>query len=108
MSSHRANIRRSIRKWVRVAAIDMPEILWKFRISNAFAAFARAFVAISSGVLIAIVVTVASCGQSPVVGDGTLVPAPGSPYISGPQTSVVASGDFNGDGLADLVVATSE
>jgi uncharacterized protein (TIGR03437 family) len=58
--------------------------------------------------LIAIVASVTSLGQtlpSPgsMVGDGTLVPALGSPYITGNYNISVASGDFNGDGLPDLV-----
>lgn len=36
------------------------------------------------------------------VGDGTLVPAPGSPYTTDLADSAVATGDFNGDGLSDV------
>jgi uncharacterized protein (TIGR03437 family) len=73
---------------------------------------ARVFAGICGVVLIAIVAALACSGQTVVapgaVASGTLVPAPGSPYITGSRTAVVASGDFNGDGLADLVVGTSE
>jgi len=62
--------------------------------------------------LIGTAAPMASKGQtitasSPIVGDGTLVAAPGSPYTIGSRASVLAPGDFNGDGLPDLVIATS-
>lgn len=41
------------------------------------------------------------------VSSAALVPALGSPYIIGPQTTFVASGDFNGDGLPDLALAST-
>jgi uncharacterized protein (TIGR03437 family) len=57
--------------------------------------------------LVAVLSGLAQTGGAPAstVSSGALVPAQGSPYIIGPQPSAVASGDFNGDGLPDLVVA---
>jgi hypothetical protein len=68
--------------------VDMTESLWKRPKLDTFISFPRAFIAILLGVLIAIVATVASLGetvapQNPAVGDGTLVPAPGSPISTG-------------------------
>lgn len=41
------------------------------------------------------------------VGDGTLIPSPGSPYQAGSRDSGLVSGDLNGDGLPDLVTGGS-
>jgi Bacterial type II and III secretion system protein/FG-GAP-like repeat len=40
-------------------------------------------------------------------GDGTFTQAPFSPYIVGNTPAYIATGDFNGDGILDLVVANS-
>ena len=53
--------------------------------------------------LIMMLIAVVLSAAAPDVGDGTLVPAPGSPYTTDMLDSAVASGDFNNDGLPDLV-----
>jgi uncharacterized protein (TIGR03437 family) len=92
--------------------ISMADILRKSCISGAFISLMRACVAVSIGVLIALVAAAESPGQtltapSPLVASGMLVPGPAGPYPIGPQSGILASGDFNGDGLPDLAVATS-
>ena len=42
---------------------------------------------------------------SPATSAGTLAAAPGSPIAVGAGTGAIASGDFNGDGIRDLVTA---
>ncbi len=50
-----------------------------------------------------------STGVSILLGDGSggFAPAPGSPVAAGSAPAGVATGDFNGDGIADLAVANS-
>jgi uncharacterized protein (TIGR03437 family) len=92
---------------------QMNRILSAHIINKFLVSFRWFFRLICGGAVLAIGGVVVAAGQtapspSTVVGDGTLVPAPGGPYIMGAQPSIVASGDFNGDGLPDLVVATSQ
>ena len=68
----------------------------------------RGGIAVTVTVLLAIVGPNAVRGQtsgtsSAKVADGTLVPAPGSPYTTDMLDSAVVTGDFNGDGLSDVV-----
>jgi hypothetical protein len=50
---------------------------------------------------------VGSTALNPLSLVSKLIPAPGSPTMVGMQPDLVAGGDFNNDGVADLVVANS-
>jgi uncharacterized protein (TIGR03437 family) len=89
--------------------IDVIDILWNCRVQTALTSVARALIAAARGILLAIVVAMVTFSQtvpptSPAVGDGTFVPAPGSPFSANQFLCSFATGDFNGDGLPDLVV----
>jgi hypothetical protein len=91
--------------------VDVIDTVWNHRKRSAFISIARAFIAVSMGALLATVAGVLSFSQTApppgsAVADGTFVSGPGSPYTIGPPggSAGIASGDFNGDGLPDLVI----